>query len=284
MLETLPAGHAVAGCRLLRLIGQGAHGVVYLAEPADGGPPLALKLVQLPTGADAGPAHEAFLRTADTARRLSHPGIVALYQAGIEGSLGWLAMEAVPGADLGRYTAPARLLPEPLVLRVAERLALALAYAHGQGVVHRDLKPANVLVHWPSDSVKLADFGLARASDAAQTATGLMLGTPAYMAPEQLAGCVPTPRTDLYALGVLLFQLLLGRLPHQAATMGKLLLRVAREPAPALRSLRPELPVALEALVAELLQKSPALRPADGMVLAARLRTLAAAWPARRGV
>jgi serine/threonine-protein kinase len=282
----LPDGRQVAGYRLLRELGRGAHGVVWLAAPADGSLPVALKLSTLPGGgdADALAARAAFLDSAASARQLRHAGIVALLQAGVEGDTGWLAMEAVPGTDLGRYTVPSRLLPEPLVLRVAERIAEALAYAHMHGVVHRDLKPANVLVHWPSDSIKLADFGLARSGDAARTATGLVLGTPAYMAPEQLAGNLPTPRTDLYALGALLFQLLLGRLPHEAASMGELLRRVAREPAPALRSLRPELPAALESLVAELLHKSPARRPADAQALAARLRTLAAGWPAAREV
>jgi serine/threonine-protein kinase len=279
MHKPLPAGHVVAGHRLLRLLGQGTHGAVYLAAPEAGGPPVALKLVSLSAGDASAAARDAFLHNARTAAGLRHPDIVALHGAGIEGELGWLAMEAVPGTDLVRYTERKRLLPEPLVLRVAERIAQALAHAHGQGVVHRDLKPANVLVHWPSDSVKLADFGLARDADAAQTATGLVLGTPAYMAPEQLAGGVPTPRTDLYALGVLLFQLLVGRLPHEAGSMGELLRRVAQEPAPALRSLRPELPLALETLVARLLAKSPQQRPAEAQALAAQLRTIAIAWP-----
>ncbi len=274
----------VAGHRLLRELGRGSHGVVWLALPADGGAPVALKLSALPAGDAAAAARAGFLHSAQAARGLCHPGIVALHQAGIDGDVGWIAMEVVPGTDLGRYTVASRLLPEPLVLRVAERMAEALAHAHERGVVHRDLKPSNVLVHWPSDSLKLADFGLARASDAAQTATGLVPGTPAYMAPELLAGGLPTPRTDLYALGVMLFQLLLGRLPHEGTSMGDLLRRVAREPAPALRNLKPELPAALDALVAELLHKSPERRPADGRVLAARLRALAAAWPAEREV
>ena len=200
-------------------------------------------------------------------RRLVHPGIVAVLGAGVENALGWLAMEAVPGISLGRYTHPARLLPEPLVLHVAEVVAGALEHAHGQGVVHRDVKPANILVHWPSDTIKLADFGLARATDADQTATGVVPGSPAFMAPELLAGSVPTPASDFYALGVTLFQLLTGRLPHEAETLGELLRRVSSQPAPDLRTWRPELPAPLAGLVASLLAIDPACRPGGGPAL-----------------
>ena len=265
------AGGTIAGWRLLRLIGQGSVGAVYLAEATSTGKTAALKLVPLDVGRGAVRSQEVFLRGAEVGRRLVHPGIVAVHDAGVDGSTGWLAMEPVPGSDLARYTAPSRLLPQALVLQVAERLALALAYAHRQGVVHRDLKPANVLVHWPTQTVKLADFGLARAEDAAQTGTGIVPGTPAYMAPEQLAGRLPTPATDFYALGVLLFQLLSGRLPHEATSMGELLRKVSACTPPDLRTLVPTLPAELCVLVARLLAKNPLDRPADGDVLAADL-------------
>ena len=275
-------GHSLAGYRLIRRIGQGSHGAVYLAEDPRGPLTVALKVVALPPGASAQIARDAFLRSVATARRLNHPGIVALHAAGVEGPLAWLAMEPVPGSDLARYTRPQRLLPEPLVLRVCERIALALAYAHRQGVVHRDVKPANVLVDWPSDAVKLADFGLARADDGVQTGTGIVPGSPAYMAPEQLAGAVPTPRSDLYALGVMLFQLLAGRLPHEGASMGELLRHVADEPVPDLRLLRPDLPASVSSLTARLMAKRPTERPADGDAVARELAALVASWPAAR--
>lgn len=270
MQAALRVGGMVAGYRLLRPIGQGTQSAVFLAEREADGQAVALKLINL-GDADEG-ARTAFLHHTAAARRLVHPGVVAVLAAGVEGTLGWLAMEAVPGASLERYTRPARLLPELLVLRVAEAVAAALAYAHRQGVVHRDIKPANILAHWPSDTVKLADFGLARLADAGQTATGLVLGTPSFMAPEQLAGSVPTPASDCYALGVTLFQLLAGRLPHEAHALGELLRRVASEPAPDLRTLQPGVPAALAALVARLLAKSPADRPASGEELVQALR------------
>jgi serine/threonine-protein kinase len=270
----LQAGQSIAGHRLVRAIGRGAQSSVFLAEVSATGQAVALKLTTLPGGDTAAAARAAFLDGAAAAQALVHPGIVAVLAAGVEGALGWLAMEPVPGTDLARYTRAPRLLPEPLALRVAERVARALAQAHRQGVMHRDLKPANVLVHWPSDTVKLADFGLARVAHAAQTRTGLVLGTPSYMAPELLAGGIPTPPSDYYALGVTLFELLTGRLPQQAPSMGELLRRVASEPAPDLLSLRPELPPAWAALLARLLDRQAGRRPADGDALADELRSL----------
>lgn len=269
-------GSRVAGYRLGRLLGSGSHGAVYLAESLANRRVVALKLVPLPTADDAAAAaaKQQFLRHAATAQGLKHPGIVTLHAAGVHGSTGWLAMEPVPGSDLQRYTVPARLLPEPVVLRVGARLAEALAHAHALGVVHRDIKPANVLVHWPADIVKLADFGLARTADAQATRTGLLLGSPAYMAPEQLAGAVPDARTDFYALGVTLFQLLSGRLPFEGDTLGALLRQVATSTAPDLRQLHPRLPAEVAGLVARLLSHEADRRAETAATLAQELHVV----------
>jgi PPM family protein phosphatase len=283
MQEGWRLGQTVAGFRLQRALGQGTHGEVYLAEGA-AGPPIALKLAQVPAGEAAAAWQTSFLSAARSAQRLVHPGIVAVHGAGIEGRLAWLAMELVPGSDLVPYTNPSRLLPVGLVLDLGQRLARALAYAHRQGVVHRDLKPANVLVHLPGQIVKLADFGLARAADSAQTGTGIVAGSPAYMAPEMLAGNLPTPSTDLYALGVMIFQLLSGRLPHDSASMGELLHQVAAEPAPDLGGLVPGIHPGVAALVGRLLAKQAAQRPSDGDALAAELQALAQPPVASLGV
>lgn len=270
-----PVGREFAGWRLLRLIGQGNHGSVYLAEGPGHAEAVAFKLVALDTSGGFEAAHRAFLASAEVSRGLHHPGIVRLLDAGAIGGTGWVAMEAVPGCDLTRYAAPMRLLPEPVVVRVAARVAQALSHAHRQGVVHRDLKPANVMVDWPSDTVKLTDFGLARTVDTAQTGTGVVLGSPAYMAPEQLAGNQPTAQTDLYALGVMLFQLLSGRLPHEAATMGELLRQVASETAPDLRRVVPGVKPAVAQVVARLLARRANERPADAAEVAHRLTAIA---------
>ena len=170
-----------------------------------------------------------------------------------------------------------RLLPEALVLDIGARLAEALAYAHRRGVVHRDVKPANVLINWALGEAKLSDFGLARGAWAANTGTGIVPGSPAYMAPEQLAGMVPGAPADLYALGVTLFELLCGQRPHEAQNMGELLRQVAQDQAPSLLSLRPELPAGVAELVARLLRKTASERPVDGDAVAHGLRQLAAA-------
>jgi eukaryotic-like serine/threonine-protein kinase len=267
-------GQDIGPYRLIRLLGQGAQSQVYLAEHRASTLGVALKLMPLANS----------VAESTSAQALVHPGIVGVYATGVHGSTAWLAMEPVLGSDLTRYAKPPRLLPEPLVLRVGERMAQALAHAHAQGVVHRDLKPSNVLVHWPTDTIKLADFGLARSADASQTATGLVLGSPAYMAPEQLAGGVPTAASDCYALGVTLFELLTGRCPHQGDTMGELLRQVAAVPAPGLMSLRPDLAglaaaSALDALLARLLAKRPGERLGSAAAAATELANIAAAWP-----
>jgi len=276
-MSTQADGPRIGPYRVLRLLGQGSMGVVHLAVDDASGQAVALKVIGLATdGHDAAlaEARARFLAEAEPMRRLRHPDIVALHAAGEEAGRGWLAMELISGTSLERYTRPARLLPEAVVLALGARIARALHHAHGAGVVHRDVKPSNVMVDWACGQLKLADFGLARLADAERTGTGLLLGSPAYMAPEQLAGDPASPASDLYALGVVLYQLLAGRLPHDEASLGELLRQVAGAPAPDLRTLRPGLPAALAAAVAGLLAKRPGDRPADAGAVAARLQAL----------
>lgn len=278
----LAAGQRFAGCEVGRLLGAGASSAVYAAFDGSVGEWRALKVFNPQPGAEGSAAaetRERFGRELALASRLRHPDIVRLHRGGIEDGRAWLLMELLPGADLTRYTTPARRLPEAVALRVAERLARALAHAHALGIVHRDLKPANVMVDWASGRVTLTDFGVARAADAQNTRTGLVLGSPAYMAPELLAGAAPTAASDLYALGVLLFQLLASRLPFDSDALGELLRQVAQQAAPELRSLRPELPDDLAALVQALLAKAPSARPRDGHVAADMLAELRARMP-----
>lgn len=262
----------IADYRIERLLGSGGLGSVYLATDRQGAP-VALKVFSLQGDSD-GRIAEAFHREAEISRRLDHPGIVRTLASGLDQQRAYLALEYVPGGDLEPHTRAQHLLPVSAVLHTVERVARALAMAHAQGIVHRDIKPGNVLVHAASDTVKLTDFGLARIGDAFRSRTGMMAGTPAYMSPEQLAEASLDGRSDLYSLGVLLFHLLAGRLPYQGASLGALLRRVANERAPALASLRPDLPRPLSDLVASLIEKNPAHRPGDAGVLAERLAQL----------
>lgn len=256
---------------------------MYLAvdERSRTGAPAAVALKRVPLPAereDAAAFNDArarFLVEAYAAQQLRHPHIAAVLAAGEAHGQGWMAMELVPGGDLSRYATPARRLPEPVVRHIGERLASALAHAHAAGIVHRDLKPANVLVHWESGTLKLTDFGLARTADAQATRTGVVTGSPAYLAPEQLAGAMAEPRSDLYALGVLLFELLCGRRPFESAHMGTLLQQVANEAAPDVRTLLPEASAGMAELVAALLKKQAAQRPTSAAEVTQRLRALA---------
>ncbi|MCH2241630.1 MAG: serine/threonine protein kinase [Aquabacterium sp.] len=261
-----------------RELGRGAMGAVYLAHDPQRAAPVALKTLALGRefeGPDLAEARARFFREADLAGRLDHPGIVRIFDAGESDGLAYMAMELVHGVDLAAHAVPGRLLPVVAVLQIVAQVAEALAYAHSRGVTHRDIKPANVMVDFNTQTVKLMDFGIARIADAARTRTGMVLGTPSFMSPEQLAGLRVDGRSDLYSLGVALFQLLTGRLPFMHDSMAALMRAIANEPAPDVRSLRPELPEALANAVALALEKRPEVRYADGLQMAADLRALA---------
>lgn len=268
--------------RIERLLGRGAMGAVVLGRDEDTGRLAAIKTLSLAAGFSADEVAEArarFFREAEAARRLQHPDIVAIYDAGQDGEVAYIAMEYVPGHDLQRHTQPSQQLPLPLVVHIGARVAGALAHAHSQGVVHRDIKPANVMIDAAAGVVKVTDFGVACIADARRTRTGMVLGTPAHMSPEQLAGQRVDGRSDLYSLGVMLFELLTGVQPHRGESMAQTMYRIVNETAPDVRTLRPEVPPALASVLAQVLSKSPEMRHADGVQLAQALDAVAALWP-----
>jgi eukaryotic-like serine/threonine-protein kinase len=273
-------GHAMLGrYRIERELGRGAMGAVYLGLDPQIGRPVAIKTMALGrefAGTELAEARARFFREAEMAGRLQHPDIVTIFDAGEEDGLAYIAMEFVKGHDLLRHTIPGKLLALADVLETTARVAEALDYAHRQGVVHRDIKPANVMVDASFGTVKVTDFGIARVADASRTRTGRVLGTPSFMSPEQMAGGRVDGRSDLYSLGVMLYQLVTGALPHASDSMARLMHQIANEPAPDVRSLRPELPAALAQLIAAALEKRPESRPADGARMAAALRAIGA--------
>ncbi len=265
--------------RIEAQIGRGSMGAVYLGHDPQIGRQVAIKTLALSrefSGSKLVEARERFFREAETAGRLQHADIVTIYDAGEAQDLAYIAMEFIKGHDLQMHASAGRLLPLPQLLDIAARVADALAFAHSQGVVHRDIKPANVMIDTDAGLVKVMDFGVARITDASRTRTGLVLGTPSYMSPEQMAGRSVDGRSDLYSLGVMLFQLLTGGLPHTGDSMARLMFQIANEPAPDVRSLRPELPEALANVVALAVEKRPEVRYADGRQMAADLRAVAA--------
>lgn len=270
-------GTTVGGHLLVRSLGKGGLGEVYEARAPDG-TRVALKVFRLRDD-EQGLLATAFVREATLGQRLSHPDIVRVTASGTDGPHVYLVMEFVDGHDLRAHTQRAHLLPLPTALRVIERVCGALAAAHRQNVIHRDVKPGNVLVNLDRDVVKLSDFGLARLGDAFISRTGLIAGTPGYMSPEQLADVEVSPRSDLFSVGVLLFELLTGRLPFEAASLGALLQQVASQPAPRLSVHRSGLPADLVKLTDELLRKNPADRPATAEAVAERLHGLQALPP-----
>lgn len=270
-----------------RELGKGAMGVVYLGRDPKIGRVVALKTMALDSefeGAALIDARTRFFREAETAGRLQHPNIVTIFDAGEEHGLAYIAMEFLKGADLASACSESALLPVPVVLSIGARVADALDYAHAHQVVHRDIKPANIMYDAATDNVKVTDFGIARITDSSRTRTGLVLGTPSFMSPEQLAGKKVDGRSDLYALGVTLFQLLSGRLPLRGASMNELMRLIATVEPPDIRQLHPDLPASVAQVVAKALRKRPEDRYQTGQQLATELRSACAAMVAHKAI
>ncbi|MBE7367416.1 CHASE2 domain-containing protein [Ramlibacter sp. HM2] len=260
-------------------LGKGAMGIVYQGRDPKIGRVVAIKTMALAQefdGDELADARERFFREAETAGRLQHQNIVTIFDAGEEHDLAYIAMEFLKGRDLADHCRDGNLLPAPKVLSIVARVAEALAYAHRQNVVHRDIKPANIMYEPEADVVKVTDFGIARITDSSKTKTGLVLGTPSFMSPEQIAGKKVDGRSDLYSLGVMLYQMLTGVLPFRGDSMAELMYKIANEEAPDLKVVRPQLPERLAQVVARALAKKPDLRYADGEEFARDLREVIA--------
>ncbi len=261
-------------------LGKGAMGIVYMGKDPKIGRQVAIKTMALSQEFEpdelAG-VKERFFREAETAGRLTHPNIVSIFDAGEEHDLAFIAMEFIKGHDLTRHTKPNNLLPMAEVLRLIADAADALDYAHSNGIVHRDIKPANMMLVEASNTLKLMDFGIARIADSSKTKTGMVLGTPSYMSPEQLAGKRVDGRSDLFSLGVTLYQLLSGSLPFQAESMATLMFKIANEPHAPASVLRPDLPPAVSAAIDRALQKDAEQRYQRGSDFARDLRAAGSA-------
>jgi serine/threonine-protein kinase len=237
-------------------IGQGAMGTVYLGLDPKINRQVAIKTL----GYETVPAEELeevktrFLREAEAAGKLSHPNIVTIYDVGEEHDTAYMAMELLEGSDLTAYCREDRLQPVPEVLDIMAAVTDALGYAHAKGVIHRDIKPANIM-RLKDGRVKVTDFGIAKVRDSAKTRTGIVMGTPSYMSPEQVGGKNLDGRSDLFSLGIVFYEMLTGQKPFEGENLAALMYAIAKAPFRALPEIVPDIPPCCVTIVNKLLNK-----------------------------
>ena len=243
-------------------LGRGAMGVVYLGRDPKINRQVAIKTLDYSqfTKNEINTVKNRFFREAEAAGRLCHSNIVTVYDMGEEQDFAFIAMDYVSGVSLSDYTTAETLLPVPEVYRIVKIVAQALDYAHQQNIVHRDIKPGNVMYNPEDRQVKITDFGIARITDSVKTRTGSFLGSPSYMAPEQMTGAHVDGRADIYALGVSFYQLLTGSLPFNADSLANLAYKITNEKYPPIRSVRADLPASATRIINKALQKKPEKR------------------------
>jgi len=261
-----------------RRIGRGAMGAVYLGKDPRINRPVAVKAIPIEKEFEDGELKEArlrFYREAESAGRLTHPNIITVFDAGEDKGLAYIAMEYVPGIPLKEFTDPKRLLAPKRALELCAATAEALDYAHNQGVIHRDIKPANLLYNPKDGSLKISDFGVARITDNNKTKTGIVLGTPMYMSPEQLGAEDLTGLSDLFSLGVTLYELLVGEVPFRASNIAVLMTKITTEDPSPVSTRRAGIPPSVDAVLAKALAKQPKNRFSCGAEMAIALRNCA---------
>jgi serine/threonine-protein kinase len=256
--------------RVERTLGHGGMAAVYLARDRELDRPVALKVLAEHL-ADDETFRGRFVREARLAARLSHANVVQVYDTGEQDGRPYIVMEYVPGETLAQVLAHRRKLPADEVVEIGRQAARGLEHAHAAGLVHRDVKPQNLIVR-DDGVVKIADFGIARAAEATKmTQLGTVLGTAAYLAPEQARGDEVTSAADVYSLGAVLYEALTGRTPHRFSSLAELAEKQRSGQVTPVRDLAPEVPEALEALVMRCLAREPRFRPTSAGEVAAAL-------------
>ncbi|HXF66596.1 MAG TPA: protein kinase [Burkholderiales bacterium] len=254
-------------------IGKGAMGVVYRAHDPLLDRMVAVKTINMELAQEEMAEYEArFYQEARAAGGLNHPNIVTVYDIGKSGHVAYMAMEYLEGAELRSLLAGGRPLAPAQALDIAAQIATGLAYAHERGVVHRDVKPANIMLT-RNGTVKITDFGIARMrSSGVRTQTGVVLGSPRYLSPEQVVGKRADPRSDIFALGVILYEMVTGRAPFTGEDVSSIMFQILNFVPPSPGSLVPGVPEMLDFIVAKALAKPPEDRYADASELARDLR------------
>jgi serine/threonine protein kinase len=260
--------------RVERVLGHGGMATVYLAHDGELSRPVAIKVLAENVAADP-ELRERFQKEARLAARLSHPNVVTVFDTGRDDGP-FIVMEYVDGSTVADEVKRRGRLEPSEVVDIGLQACAALEHAHGAGLVHRDVKPGNLLLR-PDGTVKIVDFGIARATETTRmTLAGTVLGTAAYLAPEQAAGEEVTAATDLYGLGAVLYELLTGRPPYDFSSLGELAQKQREGAITPIRDLVPDVPDTLEAVVMRCLARNPSFRPHSAADLA---RELAAASP-----
>ena len=274
MAEPLPG--KFGRFKVIDELGRGAMGVVYRAADSALGRTVAIKTIALTGNAAERDVHEArFLQEARAAGSIGHPSIITIYDVGREGDTAFIAMELLEGRDLRDMIRDVDLAPTQSV-GIAAAVAEGLAYAHERGVVHRDIKPGNIMV-LPDGRVKIMDFGIARLHEpTVKTQTGVLLGSPQYMSPEQIVGQPFDHRADIFSLGLVLYEMLTGVKPFQGEDIPELMFKVANMPATPPSHIAPHLPPVIDYIVARALKKRPDERYASAGEFAKDLRDAAA--------
>jgi predicted Ser/Thr protein kinase len=265
----------LAHYRVVKWLGRGGMGLVFQAVDTQLERPVALKIMRPQYSADPA-ARERFLREAKAAAAIRHDHIVTIYQVGEDRGTPFIAMEFLHGASLDRWLGRGRPLTVPQAVRLTRETAAGLAAAHAHGLVHRDIKPGNLWLEAPHGRVKILDFGLARSAkdDVHLTVSGVIVGTPAYMAPEQARCLAVDHRCDLFSLGCVLYRLCTGRLPFPGDSAMAVLTALAVDDPPPVRALNPDVPPALAELIGRLMAKRPEDRPASAEEVALALRAI----------
>jgi len=248
-------------------LGRGAMGIVYLGKDPKINRTVAIKTLDLSTDfepSEIQSVKERFFREAETAGRLNHPNIVTIFDAGEEHDLAYIAMEFLEGEDLSEILQRKKKSDPAWALHIISEAADALDYAHSQDVVHRDIKPANIMYKDSDQSIKITDFGIARITASNRTKTGVVLGTPSYMSPEQISGKHIDGRSDLFSLGVMMFEMLTGEQPFGGDSLASLMYQIANERHPDINKLRGSLPKCIKPIIDRALQKDPKKRFQSG--------------------
>ncbi len=254
-------------------IGRGAMGVVYRATDPVLDRTVAIKTINLSLDQSERAEYEArFYQEAKVAGGLSHPNIVTVYDVGDSGDLAYMAMEFLDGRELHDLTGEGRRLPVEKAVEIAAQVADGLGYAHERGVVHRDIKPANIMI-LHNGSAKITDFGIARMRHAeVKTQTGMLLGSPRYMSPEVVVGKRADGRSDIFSLGIILYEMLTGAAPFLGESMSALMFQTINLVPPAPSAVDPAVPPMLDFIVAKMLAKKLDERYQDARELASDLR------------